>query len=298
MKLAVVTVAFNSGAVIEEFLSCCEKQQFTDYLLIVVDNNSQDTSMKSTRAYEGKLPLKIIALAENVGVAEGNNVGISHGLEQGSEYILLLNNDVTFNESFFGDLVGRLEQAADASVLVPKINYYSPANMIWYAGGKFVFYAGPLAWHLGEGDWDSASAEVNAFVVNYAPTCAMLIRSAVFRRVGLMDKKYFVYWDDTDFCYRLLKHQERILYDPSVLMYHKVSSLTGGGKSAFSIKMYSRNQVYFVRKHFNMLRRWYYYFTIHAMNLLRLINGKDNSKEFVLRTKSFLLGFDIPVERS
>ena len=126
MKLGVVTVTYNSGSVLEEFLRCCEIQDFQDYVLVVVDNNSQDDSMKIARSYEGKLNLKVFAESENLGVAEGNNIGIAYGLDQSSELILILNNDVVFDSSFFGDLVGEIEKNQMASVLVPKVNYFSP----------------------------------------------------------------------------------------------------------------------------------------------------------------------------
>ena len=58
MKLAVVTVTYNSGSVLEEFLHCCEIQDFRDYVLVVVDNNSQDDSIKIARFYEEKLNQK------------------------------------------------------------------------------------------------------------------------------------------------------------------------------------------------------------------------------------------------
>jgi GT2 family glycosyltransferase len=87
--------------------------------------------------------------------------------------------------------------------------------------------------------------------VDYAPTCCMLLRSELFAHVGLMDEGYFVYCDDSDFCWRLRQAGERIVFDPAVSLFHKVSALTGQ-ESEFSLRFLTRNTVRFVRKHYSV----------------------------------------------
>jgi len=90
----------------------------------------------------------------------------------------------------------------------------------------------------------------------------MGIRASVFERIGLMDERYFVYYDDTDFVFRCLKHGLRLVYQGSAELRHKVSSSTGGGGSDFSIYYYNRNRLFFIRKNYVGLERiagfvWY-----------------------------------------
>jgi GT2 family glycosyltransferase len=100
------------------------------------------------------------------------------------------------------------------------------------------------------GQYDRAS------YTGYAPTCFLLIDAAVFATVGLMDEAYFVYYDDTDFMWRLRSRGLRVRYEPGAIVQHKVSTSTGGGESPFTAYYSNRNRVYFIRKNFAGPRRW------------------------------------------
>ena len=82
----------------------------------------------------------------------------------------------------------------------------------------------------------------------YAPTCCMAIQAEVFSAVGLMDESYFVYFDDTDFCWRLKNTGYRIRLVADSLLLHKVGSSTGGVDSPFTVKYTSRNRMFFLKK--------------------------------------------------
>ena len=109
-------------------------------------------------------------------------------------------------------------------------------------------------YHIGIGDDDGPLYSKPAYF-DYAPTCFMLIDNKVFKSIGLMDEKYFVYYDDTDFVYRAIRHGYRIFFLPSLHVLHKVSSSTGGEESLFSIYYSTRNRIYFLRKNFNNLQK-------------------------------------------
>ena len=101
--------------------------------------------------------------------------------------------------------------------------------------------------HIGDGDEDNGQYNKQTYFT-YAPTCFMLIHKDVFKKVGQMDEKYFVYYDDTDFVYRALKKGFKILYLSKFVIQHRVSFSTGGGESLFSIYYCNRNRTYFVLK--------------------------------------------------
>ncbi len=286
MKLALVTVTYNSRSVIQDFLQCCSEQTFKEYLVIVVDNNSSDQTLELIQQFKPALPLKVFAEYENHGVAKGNNIGIEFALQQRADYVLLINNDVTFEAGFFQKLLDKMDEYKEASAVVPKINFFDPPDRIWYGGGKFSYWKGPLATHIAYGKRDKSSAATNQRYVEYAPTCAMILRASVFATTGLMDEKYFVYYDDTDFCFRMKARKEKILYVPAVRLFHKVSFLTGGEKSKFTIRMFSRNQIYFIRKHFPRPQQWYFIAIILVKNMLRFLLGKDNIEDYRLRCSS------------
>ena len=99
-----------------------------------------------------------------------------------------------------------------------------------------------------------------------------------------MDERYFVYWDDTDFCYRLQKAGFVLMCDSSITMTHKVSSLTGGVTSDFFIRFHHRNQIYYVRKHFGPVVLVYTLLMSIVKAALRFLVGRDTLRQLGLRS--------------
>jgi GT2 family glycosyltransferase len=123
----------------------------------------------------------------------------------------------------------------------------------------------------------------------------------VIADVGLMDEKYFVYIDDVDRMYRAKKCNKSLYYTAKSTLYHKVSSLTGGGSSPFAIKMCGRNTIYFLRKHAkNKVHRTFLvsqylatYSTRYSLRILRkLITGQITLKQLMLTIKSLKSGLN------
>jgi GT2 family glycosyltransferase len=286
--IGVVTVTFNSGKVLRDFMDSVLKQTHAEFLLYLVDNASSDDTLKQLAEYHDA---RIVALPsqENVGVAEGNNVGIRAALKDGCSSVLLINNDTVFDPDLFSKLNEGLEQYKCEMVL-PKILYFDDPRKIWCAGGQFNRLRGYAAIHYGEGEPDTGSFDT-ARQVEYAPTCCMLIRNTVFSLVGLMDEKYFVYSDDLDFCYRAKLAGLSLYYLPNTRILHKISSLTGGALSNFSLRFGTRNRVYFILKNLGVWRSLFYLpayqFYLWALLVCRVIDIRG----FLFRQKAFFEGF-------
>lgn len=252
-SISVVTVTYNSGAVLTEFLECVNAQSHDDFGLIVIDNASWDQSLQIVEAHAPASTL-VIPNAENIGVGAANNLGIRAALEQGSNYVLFLNNDTAFGP----DLFKILEQSArecGVSMVAPKIVYHDQRNLIWAAGGRFIMPPVYLHQHRGFNARDHGQFDARA-LVSYAPTCCLLVGKGVFERVGVMDPDYFVYFDDVDFSFRAWRAGFVVLYEPTGVVLHKVSALTGGRQSLYYAKMSTRNRIYFQRKHLTRFGRW------------------------------------------
>ncbi|MCR5837615.1 MAG: glycosyltransferase, partial [Lachnospiraceae bacterium] len=95
-KIGIVTVLYNSSAVIKEFFQTLGEQNYKNMILYVVDNNSTDDSLQVCKEYENflQIPVKYIINNENYGVAKGNNIGIKEAFNDNCDYILLSNNDI------------------------------------------------------------------------------------------------------------------------------------------------------------------------------------------------------------
>lgn len=186
-RIGVVTVTYNSATVLDEFLDSLDRQEYSDFLLIAVDNASTDSTLEKLNRHPGGSK-RILANRENIGVARANNQGIRIAVDAGCEYVLLLNNDVAFESDLFRQLVEGLT-VCRASMVVPLIYFYQPADRIWAAGGGFQPFLGFRNFHWGEGEQD-----VGQFPeprrIDYAPTCCVLIHRDVFGQLGLMDERF------------------------------------------------------------------------------------------------------------
>lgn len=247
-SLALVTVLYNSADVLEGFFASLAKQSFQDFDLYIIDNSPDDLSYRATEEcmsrYKVGQKIHLIKNAKNVGVAAGNNQGIEAALKTDAQYIGLVNNDIEFHQTDLLD--GMLKKCKTAHLVIPKMLYFD-SKKIWCAGGGFKPLQG-INSHYG----DQAEANDPKFnqakKVAYAPTCFMLITREAFEKTGIMDEKYFVYFDDCDWVWRAGKLGYQVHYMPEYTIEHKVSSSTGGDESTFSIYYMNRNRIYFVRK--------------------------------------------------
>jgi hypothetical protein len=219
-------------------------QSYSQFILYVVDNASSDGTLRRVSEYQDPR-IVIVPNLTNLGIAEGNNVGIRAALKDGCESVLLINNDTVFDETLLAGLERALSHR-QAQMVAPKILYFNDPGKIWAAGGYFSLLWGSSR-HFGIGRPDNGQFDEPRFV-KFSPACCLLIRKEVFQRIGMMDPAYFCYFDDTDFCYRAYRGGMRLFYIPSARILHKVSSLTGGRESEFSIQYCCRNEVYYLLK--------------------------------------------------
>lgn len=253
-KIGLVTVLYNSDEVLDGFLKSLSIQKFTNFHLYLVDNLPSESSRLILDKLLNKYSIvdyTYILNQTNVGVAKGNNQGIEASRKDGSVYTILLNNDLEFDDpNLIGEIFLRAENDGE-NLVIPKIFYFD-SKKIWMAGGSFNLNRGTII-HRGENREDGLEFS-SEYHCQYAPTCFMLIRNSVFDKIGIMDEKYFVYYDDTDFLYRAYIAGYKIKFLPNLHILHKVSSSTGGSESAFTIYYANRNRIYFIRKNFQTFR--------------------------------------------
>jgi len=255
-RIGVVTVLYHSDAVLEDFFASLAKQvsEAFDFRLYVIDNSPGDSGTRLSRelAQRHAIDAQLIFNDANRGVATGNNQGIALALRDGCTHILLANNDTAFDAGTFAGLLQALVGGQDR-VATPKIVYHSDPQRLWYAGGHIEPWTLRTPHHglkaVDRGQFDHCE------YVGYAPTCFMLLDARVFATVGLMDERFFVYYDDTDFAWRLAREGQRIRFVAQCTVQHKVSTSTGGEASPFSVYYTNRNRVFFVRKHLRGLAK-------------------------------------------
>ena len=299
-KIGVVTVTYNSEKVIDSFLNDLMLQNYTEFVLYIVDNASKDATLEILGRYNNSR-IKILRNKYNLGVAAANNLGIRSAINDNCGQILLLNNDIEFSDNLLHDLL--LEQSNNkCSMLAPKIMFHDKQDTIWYAGGWFNKNKGYLPNHRGINEKDIGQYDVS-LQIEYASTCCLLIKKEVFDDVGLMDEKFFVYFDDTDFLFRVLKHgKHKLWFCPQVLLYHKVGSLSKSFKKDrknkvvrgdFFLKQNIRNHIYFLRKIGTSYAYIYCFYLLLKNNVRFFISPmiKKDFSTFSVINKSYFQGW-------
>ena len=297
-KIGVVTITYNSAKILQQFLDCVWSQTHSNLILYVIDNYSNDDTLQILEKVNDSR-MVIIKNKTNLGVAKANNQGIEKSISDGCNQVLLINNDVEFEPDLIKKLLD-VQQKHNCSLVVPKMMYFDMPNNLWYAGAWFLKTKGYMPLHRGMNELDEGQYD-RTIQVEYGPTCCLLIKSEVFQDVGLMNEKYFVYFDDTDFSYRVRKDgRHKMFYFPNVKFYHKVGSLTNSFnvedervfRGDFFIKQNTRNHVYFL-KQINNFFSYVFILWLFFKNNIRFIFNPRIKKDFStwwLINKSYFQG--------
>jgi hypothetical protein len=288
-KIGVVTVTFGSGDVLPDFFRSLDQQTFRNFMLISVDNGSTDSTVDQLHGYQSCEHV-VIANNANLGVAAGNNQGIRAALNEGCEYVLLVNNDVVFGPELLQQLLDGLSEH-HCQMTTPIMYYYDRPDVIWAAGGYFQPWLGYRCLLIGKGEQDLGQYS-KPRLVEHTPTCCVLVKREVFAKVGLMDERYFVYHDDTDFMLRALKAGQRLYCLPQSKLLHKVSSLSGAD-SVFQVRFGTRNRAFMLVKFLGRLLSIPYAVAFRACYVLRFVAGKDDYGRLRLKQSSWTEGSKI-----
>jgi len=257
-SVGIVAVNYNGAAFIGEFAESLRRVRYPNFRLIVVDSASTDGSADELARL---VPDAVLLRSdENLGTAGGNNRGIAYCLEHGFDYVLLLNNDTVLTE----DVLDRLVAAAgERTMVVPKILYYYDRRLISTHAGGFDWRLGVFR-HTFHGRPDSTAASTPR-ELETASFCCALVPAAAFREVGLLDERFFMYYEETDWLRQALDRGYRLLYRPEAVIYHRESASSGGGwMTPFKHYYATRNRLYLVRKS-SSSRGMYAVFTVYFL---------------------------------
>lgn len=253
-KIGIVTVMYNSAGVLEGFFDSLDRSTYRNFVVYAIDNQSPDDSLllASEHSARASFPTVIIKAEDNGGVAKGNDIGIRRALADGCDLVLLANNDIEFTPESIALLVEGLEKY-DCDMIVPKIfNYFT--GKLWAAGGGEYGFINPTT-HFGY-DQDDAPQYNEPRSLEFAPTCFMLIKKEVFDKIGIMDERYFAYFDDTDFVWRAVRQNGlKLHYEPQAVVQHKAGTSSGSKPSPFAFYLNTRNRAYFMNKYYTWHRR-------------------------------------------
>ncbi len=242
-KVAIIVLTWNQRDLVLRCLASLDKLDYPNYMIIVVDNGSCDKTAEAVRfAYPD---VSVIQNLENLGFAEGNNVGIRHALNEGADYVMLVNNDVIAECHAIATLVAAAIDHPDAGFFGPMIYSLGDKRTILSAGGIFADLW--KATHRGIGEPDCGRYD-SLFEADYLSGCALLVSRKVIDAAGLLDDDFYLYNEDVDWCYRGKKLGFKALFVPNAKVWHPDTRTRD--ESSPSITYYiARNALLFARKH-------------------------------------------------
>lgn len=263
-----------------ECIKSLKKIIYKNYKIIVVDNNSKDNSINELSKIKD---IVLIKNKINAGFAGGNNLGIKFAIDNGADYVLLLNNDTTVEIDFLNQLIDEAEK--DVGIYVGKIMFYYDKNIIWYAGGKIDKFRGCT--NVNGFVEDKGQFEKESFVT-FATGCCMLIERDVIKKVGLLKEDYFLYFEDTDYCARTLKQGYKIKYCPKAIIYHKESVSTK--KHSFNFDYYfTRNRLFFIKDNLKGFYKIISYCYTNVFIFAKAIMKKQSLRATIYSYKHFFI---------
>lgn len=256
---------------LKDTLECLEsinKINYPNFDVIVADNGSSDGSIEAIRS---KFPdLELLDNGSNLGFAEGNNRAIEQVLKTKAEYVLVLNNDTIVDQDILSALVKGAELIQDGGIFGPKMYHYDEKNTIWYAGGywdpKTLSFEERGAGMQDEGQFNDLSE------TEWVVGCAMFIRTAVFKKVGLLEAKFFLNNEEIDFCSRTKHAGYSCVFVPDAKLWHKISVSFGGENSPMKEYFITRNRLLWTRRNADIWLKLRIYLRT-TISLMRRFSG-------------------------
>lgn len=216
-KISIIIVNYNGFKVIKKCIDSILNQSYKNYEIIIVDNNSYDSSISLLKEYENKL--KIIVLNENKGFAGGNIEGLKYAK---GEYIVLLNNDTEVDVNWLKNLIKPMLDDPEIGICASKMIKYG-TNCIDSAGDGCTTTG--RGFKIGENE-EHEKYTKSRYVFG-ACAGAVAYRKKMLNEIGFFDDDFFLIHEDTDLNFRAQLAGWKCYYVHSAIVYHKVRSTIG-----------------------------------------------------------------------
>lgn len=198
-KIGIVICNYNKKQYVLDCIQSVLESRFQDFDLYVVDNGSQDGSGKAIReTYPEQVTL--ICNQENLGGSGGFNTGLRVVHEKGYPYLMCVDNDVLMDENAIGNLYQFLEEHPEAGMAGAKVYHMEAPDYVQQFGQKidFEYFCTEVNYYNA---YEDGSMPEYLFTDSVA-ACALMVRRSIVDRIGIMPEENFLYWDDTEWCYR------------------------------------------------------------------------------------------------
>jgi len=219
--VSVIIVSYNSREDLGECIPSLVGQDYSDFDVIVVDNNSADETVSFV---EKNYPsIRVIRNKENYGPAKGYNMGITASR---GKYVVLLNPDTVVEKAWLHELVRVMEADEGVAACQSRVLLYGSRTIINTEGNEVNFLG--FTWCRNYGQISNHSEVIEETLGLSA--CSAILRRNVLEEIGFFDEDFFMYLDDTDLGLRMRLAGYKVVCNPKSIVYHKYKFKPGRQK--------------------------------------------------------------------
>ena len=282
-KVAVITLNWRNYKDTIECLESLLKQEYPDFQIFVLDNGSNDgsaegiedwgqrlgsnfSSVQADNAEQLSFNQKVILLKsrENLGYTGGNNFACRAAMKTGTHYIWFINNDTVHDSKALLALVEAAQTSSRAGMVCSKVFYFFKTDTVESMGSTLILPFGIFR-HIGQG---SKNTEIDSMPkeVPYIYACSFLVNVELIHEVGLLDERYFLIREESDWSLRARRKSWKLYAVPDSKVWHKVSTSIGKRSELFFYYV-TRNTLLFMWKHYPI------FMPLTALSMLFLVSG-------------------------
>jgi len=268
--VGVIVLNYNGHDCLLRSLASLRQLRYPNFFVVVVDNGSQDDSLRSAK--EAFPEFSYQENKENVGFAAGMNIGLQEVFAvRKAAWAWLFNNDAVADENALTRLVEVAEKEQGAGLLSPIIST-SGTEGLWFGKGRI----DPLRMRAVHEAPTSKELEQESYPSDFLTGCALLIKREVFEKVGPLDSRFFLYYEDVDYSLRSRAAGFQTLVVPGSRVMHEEQSQ----KNPQKLYRLVLSGLLFFHKHASFWQKPYFflYGTIRRIkNAVDIMRGRDDA---------------------
>lgn len=250
-KIAIIILNTNRKVDTLECLASIYANQYPNLEVVVLDNHSSDDSIGEIQRHFPAVHK--VSITENQGYAGNNNVGLNFVKQFNPDWVFVLNEDTIFAPTALSSLMNAVSGNERVGVIGPMVYHHDEPDIIQSAGGLFDRYFN--AYHQSQNEKDTGQY-TTPIQVDWIHGCAIAIRREALEQAGGLDARFFYYYEETEWCYRISQLKWKIWLIPQAKIWHK--GVQRDYQPGANVTYYAtRNRLLFYKIHAFPARVWF-----------------------------------------
>ncbi len=253
IKVTAIILNYNSSLDCKKCVDYLKKQDYSNLSIIIVDNKSSDVSEeKKLIQICNNNNIKLIMNSANSGFSAGNNVGIKAAINDGAEWILVINPDVELRDphyiSYVVDQIPKWSSAVviGTNTLLPSGQKQNPMREITFF--EEIFW--PIEWFKQKiGVWDGYRSKDETGYCEKVSGCCFFISKKFLIENSFLDESVFMYCEEPILCKSVIKLGYRELYIKEVTAYHEHYEKQKIGNNSSKMQLFLKSRIYYIEKY-------------------------------------------------